>query len=356
MINLTRGVPPPEAFPIDELVQSFDKMLKQDGKTLLQYMTSPGYSPLRQWLAEREGVKPEQIFMGNSSLELLDMLTRTEIKPGDRVFVESPSYDRANTTLKRSGAQVVGIPLELDGINLDVFEAELKKGVPTFFYIIADFQNPMGTVCSLAKRRQIARWAQQYGFRVVEDTPYRQLRYHGVDVPTIRSLAPEQVIQMSSVSKLLAPGLRVGYFVGQVDLVKRVQKWATDTYIGPVAVTQAMAYEFGSSGRLDTNIAHLRDLYRPRLDTLLAALDRYLPTAIYPRPEGGFFVGVILPEGNTMDALLKDGLAAGMQFSDGRGFYLNPQDGERFLRLPFCSLTPEEIQAAVEKIAGLIKA
>jgi 2-aminoadipate transaminase len=146
----------------------------------------------------------------------------------------------------------------------------------------------------------------------------------------------------------------VGYFAAPQEVVKRVQKWAADTYIGPVAVTQAMVYEYGVSGQLDANILRLRDVYRPRLDAMINALDHHMPGAVFPRPEGGFFVGVTMPQGNTMDNMLKDGLAAGLQLSDGRGFFLNPQDGERFIRLPFCSLTPEEIEPAVAKLATIV--
>ena len=354
MINLTRGVPPIEVFPIDDLVAASERSLRQDGKSTLQYVHAPGYLPLRDYLAQMNNTRPDQVFMGNSSLELLEFLTMILIKPGMRAFVESPSYDRANTLLRRSGAEVVDIPLEIDGVDLNAFEKELKKGVPAVFYIIADFQNPVGTTTSLEKRKQIAAWAREYNFWIAEDSPYRPLRYRGEPVPCLRDLAPDRVIQLSSFSKILAPGLRMGFLIAQPEIIEQLHAWAVDTYIGPVTPTQGMVYEYLKAGLLEANIAKLCNLYRPRLDAMLAALDRHLPGAVFPRPEGGFFVGVTLPEGNSMEALLPRAAEAGLKLTDGRGFYLNPADGNRFLRLPFCSLTPAEIDSAIETLDPLI--
>ncbi len=354
MINLTRGVPPVEVFPIEELIKASEKNLREDGKRVLQYLHAPGYPPLIEYLAKKHGVRKEEVVLGNSSLELLQFVTLTEMKPGDCAYIESPSYDRANTLLKRSGADVVGIPLEIDGVNLDILEKELKKRPPKLFYIISDFQNPMGTTTCAEKRKQIAKWAEEYDFLVVEDAPYRELRYHGTAFPSIRSFAPDHVVTLSSFSKTLAPGLRTGYLYGREDIVKRITAWEVDTYIGSVTPTQGQVYEYLNQGFFEPNLNKLCDLYRPRLDTLLNSLDKYLPNAVYPRPEGGFFVGVTLPEGNSMEKLLPAAADAGFKLTDGRGFYLNPQDGDRFLRIPFCSLSPEEISNAIQSLAKII--
>ena len=354
MINLTRGVPPVEVFPIEDLIRASEKNLREDGKRVLQYLHAPGYPPLVEYLAKKHEVDNDQVVLGNSSLELLQFVTLTEMKAGDYAFIESPSYDRANTLLKRSGANVVGIPLETDGVNLDVFEKELKKNAPKLFYIIPDFQNPMGTTTILEKRKQIAKWAVEYNFLVIEDAPYRELRYHGTAVPSIRSFAPDHVVTLSSFSKTLAPGLRMGYMYGPKDIIKRITAWEVDTYIGSVTPTQGQVFEYLKQGSFEPNLKKLCDLYRPRLDTLLETLNEYLPNAVYPRPEGGFFVGVTLPEGNSMEKLLPAAAEAGFKLTDGRGFYLNPQDGDRFLRIPFCSLTPEEIRNAMQSLTKII--
>ena len=354
MINLTRGNPDPAAFPIEDLIQCSSDILRRDGKVVLQYAQSPGYVPLREWFAQHYSVKPGNIFMGNSSLEILNFLCQIELKPGVRAFAESPSYDRANTLLRRYGADVVGIPMEPDGMDLNVFEKELKKGVPAMVYIIADFQNPMGTTTSEAKRKQIAAWAQQYGFWVAEDAPYRSLRYRGRDVPTIMSFAPDRVFHMSSLSKLLAPGLRMGYMVAPEAMITKLVKWAVDTYIGPVQPTQGIVYEYLNRGLLEPNIEKLKKLYGPRMDATLAAIDKYIPGTIIARPEGGYFVSLNLSKGNTMDKLLARADGAGLKLTDGRGFFLNASDGDRFLRIPYCQISPDDMEKAIQKVASIL--
>jgi 2-aminoadipate transaminase len=354
LINLTRGVPPMEVLPVDDMIKASEAAFRNDGKTLLQYTHAPGYPPLLDLLAERHHVKRERIFTGNSSLEVMDFITHITLKPGLRAFTESPSYDRANTLLLRSGAEVVGIPLEVDGMNLDVFEAELKKGAPSLLYVIADFQNPMGTTTSEAKRRQISKWAQEYDFYIMEDAPYRTLRYKGEDVPSFLSLAPERVFHMCSFSKLLAPGLRLGYVIAPEEQVRKLTTWATDTYIGPVGPSQGMVYEYVRSGKFDENVKKLKSIYAPRLEALEKFAGKYIPGAVFPKPEGGFFIGLQLPQGNKMEPLLKQAAEINLKISDGRGFFLNPSDGECFLRVPFCTLSPEQIDEALKRLSTIV--
>ena len=354
IINLTRGMPPPEVFPIEDLIQCGEAALRRDPDVLLQYGRSPGYAPLREWLGQQYGVGPDQILIGNSSLEIFSFTTQTLLRPGDRAFVESPSYDRAIALLRRAGAQVVGIPLDEDGLDVTVLEEELKQGPPALMYLITDFHNPTGITTSLEKRRRLAALAEEHGFWIVEDSPYRPLRYAGRDVPTLWSLAPERVLHMSSFSKLLAPGLRLGYAVGPAGAIATLVKWAVDSYIGPVLPTQGMVYEYCRRGLLSPNIERLKEVYRPRLQTILSALEQHLPQATWTRPEGGFYIGVTVSEGNDGVNLRAQAEEVGLKLSDGRGFFPHSADGNRFLRIPFCSVTPEEIEEGVMRLARLL--
>jgi 2-aminoadipate transaminase len=354
IINLTRGQPAPEAFPTEALIDCSAAALRKDAEILLQYGRSPGYAPLRQWLAARYGVGPEQILIGNSSLEILSFITQTLLRPGERVFVESPSYDRAITLLRRAQAQVVGVPLREDGLDLDTLEEEIRRGAPALVYVIADFQNPMGVTTSLQKRRRLAELAERHGFWIVEDAPYRALRYAGEEPATLQSLAPGRVLHMSSFSKTLAPGLRLGYLTGPAGVVTKLANWAVDTYIGPVFPTQGAVYEFCRRGLLDPHVEGLKQLYRPRLEAVLAALQKHLPQATWSRPEGGFFVGVTLPEGCDIAALVARAEGVGVRLADGRGFYVDPELGRRFLRIPFCSVTPAELDEGLARLAPLL--
>lgn len=353
IINLTRGVPPANVFPVADLIECGAAALRRDPSTLLQYSLA-GYAPLREWLGEQYDVGPDWIFTGNGSLEVFSFITQMLLPPGRRAFVESPSYDRAITLLQRSGAELVGIPLERDGVNLEALEAELERGAPALMYVIADFQNPMGITASLKKRERLAALAEEYDFWIVEDAPYRKLRYWGEDVPSIWSLSPGRVLHMSSFSKLLSPGLRLGYVVAPAEVVAALSRWSIDSYIGPVLPTQGMVYEYCRRGLLKSNIEHLKETYRPRLEAILAALDEHIPQVTWTRPEGGFFVSGILPEGNNVADLQKRAEGAGLKLADGRGFFPHPADGGRFLRIPFCSLTPEEIKEGVSRLAQLL--
>ncbi len=354
-INLTRGVPPAEVFPIKEIETCLSTALNRDGGQILTYNFVPGYAPLRQILAERMGVPVDQIFTGNGSLEIVNFLSSIFLNPGDCAFTESPTYDRANTLFKRTGAQMVGIPMEADGVNLNALEEALKRRSPKLFYTITDFHNPLGTVTSLEKRQQVARWAQEYNFIVIEDSPYRALRYHGEDLPTLYSFAPERVVHLCSVSKLLAPGLRVGWAMGSPQIIGKLVKWGIDSTLASPSPTQAIVYEYMRAGLFDINIERLKKVYAPRLAALASALDRTLPEVIYPKPEGGFFIGLTLPAGNTMDRLISDANTVGLKITDGRAFFTHPADGERFLRIPFCTLPPEEIEEAVQRLAGIVQ-
>lgn len=355
ILNLTRGNPDPAAFPIDDLIRCSEENLKRDGKVVLQYGHAPGYAPLREWFAQNYQVKPANIFMGNSSLEIFNFIAQLELGAGIRAFTESPSYDRANTLLRRSGADVVGIPMQADGMDLSIFESELKKGTPALVYTIADFQNPVGTTTCEAKRRQIAAWAQQYGFWIVEDAPYRRLRYRGNPVPTYLSLAPDRVLQMSSLSKLLAPGLRMGYLIAPEAMVAKIIKYAVDTYIGPVLTSQGMVYEYLKQGLLEPNIEKLKKIYGPRMDGALASLDKHIPGTIIARPEGGYFVSLRLSGGNTMEKLLPRAESVGLKLTDGRNFYINPKDGDYFLRIPFCQISPDVMEEAIIRLASILE-
>jgi 2-aminoadipate transaminase len=277
------------------------------------------------------------------------------VKPGDTVFLERPSYDRAITAMKRAGTRVIGIPLEKDGVNIDRLKAELTKSTPKVFYLIPDFQNPSGVTTSFEKRKELVRLAQEYGFYLVEDSPYRLLRYRGKEAPALRELLPDRVIHISSFSKTLSPGMRIGYMVLPLTLAPPFHKWSEDTYIHPVLPTEGIVNEYCRRGLLEPNIEKLKNLYRPRLDATLSALRQHLKGAGWIEPEGGFFVSVTLPENIDGHALWKNARNFGLVLTDGRGFFPDGK-GENFVRLPFCALRPDEIEEGIRRLTKAIDA
>jgi 2-aminoadipate transaminase len=358
-IVFTRGVPPPEAFPTEEIAECFDAALHADAAVILQYGHQPGYLPLRKLLAAEYAVTEREIMVAGGSLQLQDLVSAHLIKPGATVLTEQPSYDRAITTFRRRGATTIGIPMEADGISIERLEAAIAKQVPAFLYLVPDFQNPAGVTLSLAKRRAIVDLANRHGFWVIEDVPYRKLRYRGESLPLLRELDPTRIVTMSSFSKLLSPGIRVGYMVAPAALVEAVTKLGEDTYLSPVLPTQAAVAEFIGRGWLEPNIERLKQLYTPRWEAMIGATRQYLEGVELSAPDGGFFVSVTLPEDANTSKLIERAKAIGLILTPGQPFYADPDEGptpngERFVRLPFCAVTPEQIDEGVRRLASLL--
>jgi 2-aminoadipate transaminase len=359
-ILFTRGVPAVEALPTQLISECMQAVLEgPDGKAILQYGHNGGYLPLRRMLGEEYGVAADQILVGNGSLHLQDMLAAMTIKPGDVVLTEQPSYDRAIKTFRRRGARVIGIPLEHDGVNIQALENVLTRQTPIFMYIVPDFQNPAGVTTSAAKRQALVDLAERHGFWLVEDVPYRKLLYTGESAPLLRDLNPRRVLTLSSYSKLISPSLRVGYLIGPLDLVKQMTRLAEDTILSPVLPSQAAVVEFYKRGYFASNLERLKQLYAPRLQAIVKALKTHLAGVPFAEPEGGFFVSVTLPtaSGN----LLTRAQEAGLVLTDGRAFFADtPQgneddQGKRFVRLPFCALTPAQIEEGVKRLSTLVE-
>ncbi len=354
-INFTRGVPANESFPLDEVASAAIDALKARGPAMLQYGPSAGFQPLREWIAQWQGVSADRVLTGNGSLQIVEFLCLGLLKPGDVVLTENPTYDRTITMLRRHGLQVVGIPLEVDGPNLAALEAAVRQHKPKVFYIIPDFQNPSGTTCSGVKRKAVAALAEQYDFLLVEDAPYRPLRYRGQEEPSIYSLAPERTLFMCSFTKLIAPGVRTGFMIGRPDIIQKLAKVAEDTYISPGYLAQGITYEWCQRGLLQPQIERLKQLYLPRLDACLAALDTYMPGAVEARPDGGFFISLTLPEGVLTSKVRAAASTRALNLSDGEAFFPNG-GGDRFLRLPFCALSPAAIEEGVRRLAQSVDA
>ncbi len=362
-ILFTRGVPAIEALPATLVSQCMQAVLDgPDGPSILQYGHNGGYLPLRLLLARHYGVSEDQVLVGNGSLHLQDMVAALLVKPGDVVLTEQPSYDRAIKTFRRRGARVIGIPLEHDGVNLVMLEQAIARQKPAFLYVVPDFQNPSGITTSLPKREALVEMAERHDFWLIEDVPYRLLRYAGDSLPLLRAISPRRVLTISSYSKLISPALRVGYLVGSVQFVEKLRKLAEDTILAPVLPSQACVVEFYQRGYFASNLRSLKQLYAPRMRAMVNALKHYLPDVSFAEPEGGFFVSITLPKQANYKNLLARAERAGLALTDGRSFFADPLDdsrdgsqlGERFVRLPFCALTPEQIEEGVKRLAGVV--
>jgi 2-aminoadipate transaminase len=353
VISFARGVPAPECLPVDELADCARAAIRRDGKAVLSYGPGGGYAPLRASIADRHGVDPARVVVTSGSLQGFVFLAEQLVRPGARVLVEAPTYDRPLKILARLGADVVGLDMDDDGLVPEALEAALAAGPkPAFLYTIATFQNPTGRTLSLERRRRVVEIARAHGLLVIEDDPYGLVRFEGEPLPTMFELdGGDTVVYQSSFSKTVAPGVRVGYFVLPEGLAAQIEALAVSTYITPPYIAQATVHEFLTRGDFEPNLARVNGLLRARRDAMLEALDRHLPGgAEWSRPEGGYFVWVDLPHEAPS---LADAEAAGVTFVAGRDFFADGS-GSRSLRLAFSFVSPEEIGDGVARLAPLL--
>src|SRR5436305_10185342 len=278
-ISFARGIPAPECLPVSELADCARAAIERDGSSVLSYGPGGGYGPLREWIAARHGVEPARVVVTSGSLQGFVFLAEQLVRPGARVLVEAPTYDRPIKILTRLGADIVGLPMDDDGLQIEALESALATGdKPAFLYTIATFQNPSGRTLSADRRRRVAELAREHDLLVLEDDPYGLVRYEGEAAPTIFELeGGDHVAYASSFSKTIAPGVRVGYFVLPADLAAKVEALAVSTYISPPFMTQATVHEFLRRGNFEPNLERVRGLLRGRRDAMLDALERHLP-------------------------------------------------------------------------------
>jgi 2-aminoadipate transaminase len=349
-ISFARGAPSLDIVASEALRDAAGRALEADPRGAFSYGTSVGYPPLRAWIAERHAVPAERVMVTNGSMQADAFLFEHLVEPGDLVVVEAPTYDRTLLSLRGRGADILAIPLEPDGIDVGALERALAAGArPKLAHVIPSFHNPAGCTLALAKRRRLIDLADRHGFVLFEDDPYVELRFEGEALPTMLSLdAGGGVVYASSFSKTVCPGVRVGYLVGPEERIAAITGIATNTYISPSMVAQAIVAEFCRSGAIEDSIATVKAALRERRDALCAALERELPEARFVRPEGGYFLWVELPEGTEVGALFDAAAERGVAFVKGSDFLL--QGGDNALRLAYSGVTPGEIEEGVARL------
>lgn len=360
MISFARGVPAPECLPVEALADCAKVAIERDGRTILSYGAGGGYAPLREWIAARHGVTPGRVMLTNGSLQGFVFLATYFFggsKQG-RVLVEAPTYDRPLKILAESGAEIVALPMDDEGLDPDALEAELKKGPkPAFVYSIPTFQNPSGRTLSTERRVRIAEIVREHEVLLLEDDPYGLVRYEGEAQPSLFSLeGGRHVAYSSSFSKTVAPGVRVGYFIFPEAVGKAVEAIAVSNYISPVMLSQATVFEFCNRGLFEPNLERVIGLLGARRDAMLESLETHLggTGASWSHPAGGYFLWLDFPEGVDCAELLPRAEAAGVTFVKGTDFFADGS-GRNAARLAFSFVSVDEIRDGVAKLAALIK-
>jgi DNA-binding transcriptional MocR family regulator len=350
-ISLARGAPSLDIIAVGDLKAAAQTAFERDPAGTFAYGTSAGYPRLVEWIAKKHGVHPDRVIATNGSMQADAFLFQKLVQPGDLVVVEAPTYDRTLLALRQLGAEILAIPLEADGIDVDALEIALEEGArPKLAHIIPNFQNPAGCTLSLEKRQKLLALAAEHGFTVFEDDPYVELRFEGESLPTMLSMdEADTVVYASSFSKTVCPGIRVGYLVGPSELIAGIRKLGTNTYISPNMVAQSIVAEFCDSGAIDRSIETVKGALRERRDATAEALERHIPDATFVKPQGGYFLWVDLPEGSDVAALAARAEERGVIFVKGTDFLI--EGGESSLRIAFSAVPPDQIEEAIARVA-----
>jgi 2-aminoadipate transaminase len=351
-ISLSRGAPSLDIVAVEELKLAAQRAFERDPGGAFAYGTSAGYPRLLEWVSKKHAVAPDRLLATNGSMQADAFLFEEMVAPGDVVVVEAPTYDRTLLSLRKLGAEILAIPLQADGLDVDALSRALEAGArPKLAHVIPNFQNPAGSTLSLGKRHRLLELAREYGFTIFEDDPYVELRFEGEQHPRMLELdeGGETVVYASSFSKTVCPGIRVGYLVGPADLIARVRKRATETYISPNMVAQAIVAEFCDSGAIDSSIATVKTALRERRDATCDALARHLPDARFVTPQGGYFLWVDLPGGSDVAALERGAAERGVVFVKGTDFLL--EGGGNSLRLAYSAVPPDQIEEGIGRVA-----
>jgi 2-aminoadipate transaminase len=354
------GVPPTEAIPIARLREGADRAWADGAETLL-YGEVRGYRPLRELIVERMAargaiVDPADVLITNGAQQGIDLAARIFIDPGDIVLTEEPTFMDALRVFRSHEAEPVGVPVDDEGLQVEALAALLDRlpKRPKFLYTMPTYQNPMGVSMSTARRRALVDLAQQRGIVIVEDDPYGDLSYDGDPPPTLKSLDPE-VIFLGTFSKVLAPGLRVGWVASSPRLREAFFNVKEGTDIHNERIMTRTVYH-SARGFLDEHIAATREIYRARRDAMLAGLEREMPTGVrWTTPRGGFFLWVTLPEQCETDAMLPDATDRGVIYLPSSWFYPD-RSWTRSLRLNFSAQPEERIAEAMRRLAETISA
>jgi 2-aminoadipate transaminase len=355
LISFARGAPSLDIIDVEALKAAAIRAFEADPAGITAYGTSVGYVPLRAWIADKHGVPAERVLVTNGSLQADAFLFDHLVGPGDAVVVERPTYDRTLLNLRGRGGQVHAVTTQPDGIDTDELRKLLESGVrPKLAHVIPNYQNPAGVTLSLDKRRALLDLAVEYGFTIFEDDPYVDIRFRGEPLPSMLSLDDRGVVvHASSFTKTVCPGVRVGYLVGPAGLIGDIAKKATNLYISPGMVAQAIVHQFCVSGDIDRSIRTVRSALSERARVLGESLRARIPGVRFTEPDGGYFLWVELPEDVDVDKLLPAAAQRGVAVVKGSDFVL--EGGHHALRLAFSAVTVDQIDEGVRRLAAAIE-
>jgi 2-aminoadipate transaminase len=360
-ISFAGGLPNPKFFPVKEIANASLKVLNENGENVLQYSTTEGYLPLREFIAERyfkkRGLKidPAEILITNGSQQGIDLIGKVFLDKGDQVVIERPGYLGAIQAFSIYEPIFQPIPLLEDGIDTDLLEKTFKENRIKLFYAVPNFQNPSGITYSKQKRRDVANILKSHNAIFVEDDPYGELRFRGEDLPSMRSYLEDNTILLGSFSKIVSPGLRLGWICAKRDIMEKiiVAKQASDLHSN--YLSQRIVYQYLIDNEIDKHILKIKEAYKRLRDLMVSMITKYFPEEIkYTKPEGGMFLWITLPERISSLDLFNLAIKENIAFVPGNAFYVDG-GGNNTLRLNFSNSDEEKIEEGIKKLAKAAK-
>ena len=375
IISFAGGLPAPELFPVEEFRAATDRVLANHGSEAMQYSTTEGYEPLREYIVHKMAqykiqAAPENILITSGSQQALDLIGKILINAGDLILTERPTYLGALQAWRAYQAEFVTLPIDDDGLNTEQLEEALCAG-PKFMYILPNFQNPGGVTLSLERRQTLITVADRYGIPLIEDDPYGELRFEGEHLPHLVVLDAEKlnsrtpvggnhgfyrgnVIYLSTFSKTLAPGLRLGWIMAPTEVIRECVKAKQGMDLHTSSFVQMVAYEVLKDGFLNDHVFRIRQVYRERRDIMLDAMARYFPPGVrWARPHGGLFLWVTLPETVDAGVVLERAVANKVAFVPGTAFFPDGS-GHNTFRLNFSNAQPEQIKIGIRRLGEVL--
>ncbi|MGP7819458.1 aminotransferase-like domain-containing protein [Niallia sp. 01092] len=361
VIPLSFGFPAPESFPLETMVTATEAAMKTQGTGALSYLGGTGPSNIVKWIKSRSKLREvyaneDQILVTAGSMQAIDLVTRTLTDPGDDLWIEAPCFFGAIRSFHLAEVKLTSFPIDENGLQVDLVEQALikaranNKPMPKILYVMPNYHNPGGVNLSLERRKKLAELAYEYNFFILEDDAYVELTFDGSYLPSIHSFGPERVIYLSTFSKVIAPGIRMGWAIGNKQVIDKMRILKTDGFTS--VYVQEVVYNVLQKLDIEEHIQYLSATYKSRKDAMVSAIKEYFGDDVsFVVPDGGFFLWLTFPLGVNTSAFVDEAMQAGVSFLDGRHFYLK-DEGFNTMRLCFTYCNEEKITEAIKRLAN----
>ena len=358
IISFAGGLPNPKSFPVDEIEDATCKILRENGNEILQYSTTEGYLPLREYIAERylkQGltVNADEVLITNGSQQGIDLISKVFLNKGDKILVESPTYLAAIQSFGLFEPEFKSVPLLDDGADIEALKKILNENKIKLFYSVTNFQNPTGITYSKQKRTELGETLKNENTIFVEDNPYGEIRFMGENVPPVKAYLENGVL-FGSFSKIVSPGMRLGWIVANEEIMEKIiiAKQASDLHSN--YFTQRVVYQYLMDNNVDEHIEKIKEMYRNQRNLMVSMIEEHFPENVkYTKPEGGMFLWVTLPEGLSSLDLFEIAIKENVAFVPGKAFFADGS-GDNTLRLNFSNCDEEKIEEGIKRLGNAI--